>query len=125
MTNANGLVLKVATYGAIVTEFTGPDKRRPSSATSCSVSITSTATGRATRTSARRSARRESHSRRQVQARRKDYKLAAKHGQHHLHGGVKGWDKVVLVGRVVRNPDGPALKLTYVSTRRRRGYPAR
>jgi aldose 1-epimerase len=53
----------------------------------------------------------------------KDYKLAANNGQHHLHGGVKGWDKVIWSAEPVETADGPALKLTYVSKDGEEGYP--
>ncbi len=53
----------------------------------------------------------------------KTYKLAANNGAHHLHGGKKGWDKVVWDAESMETPKGPALKLTYVSKDGEEGYP--
>ncbi|NNV54781.1 galactose-1-epimerase [Panacibacter sp. KCS-6] len=52
----------------------------------------------------------------------KEYKLAANDGKNHLHGGVKGFDKVVWTGTVISDTL-PALTLTYVSKDGEEGYP--
>jgi aldose 1-epimerase len=53
----------------------------------------------------------------------KTYKLAANNGVHHLHGGVKGWDKLNWTAAPSETPDGPSLKLTLVSKDGDEGYP--
>jgi aldose 1-epimerase len=53
----------------------------------------------------------------------KTYKLAANNGPHHLHGGVKGWDKAVWDATASETPDGPQVKLTLVSKDGDEGYP--
>ncbi len=52
-----------------------------------------------------------------------EYKLAANNGQNHLHGGKVGFDKVVWDAEPIEKPDGPALKLTYLSKHTEEGYP--
>ena len=52
-----------------------------------------------------------------------EYKLAANNGQNHLHGGKKGFDKVVWGAEPIEKPDGPVLKLTYLSKHKEEGYP--
>ena len=50
------------------------------------------------------------------------YRLEANDRPHHLHGGRKGWDKVVWNARPFETPAGPALELTYVSKDGEEGY---
>jgi aldose 1-epimerase len=51
------------------------------------------------------------------------YKLATNDGANHLHGGLKGFDKVVWKAEIVKADDGAALKLTYLSPDGEEGYP--
>jgi aldose 1-epimerase len=51
------------------------------------------------------------------------YTLATNNYPNALHGGTKGFDKVVWEPKVLVNPDGPALKLTYLSKDNEEGYP--
>ena len=53
----------------------------------------------------------------------KEYRLATNNGVNHLHGGKKGFDKVVWEARDVTDPDGPSILLTYVSRDGEEGYP--
>jgi aldose 1-epimerase len=53
----------------------------------------------------------------------KEYKLATNNGPNALHGGLKGFDKVVWKGEAMETPDGPAVKFTYTSPDGEEGYP--
>src|SRR5262249_45497182 len=53
----------------------------------------------------------------------KVYKLAVNNGPNSLHGGKKGFDKVVWIGKDVSTPETPALELSYVSVDMEEGYP--
>ena len=51
------------------------------------------------------------------------YALSTKNGPNSLHGGIKGFDKVVCQAKSWLTPDGPVLELTYVSTDGEEGFP--
>ena len=53
----------------------------------------------------------------------KTYKLAANNPPHHLHGGKKGWDKVIWTAEPKETARGPSLKLTHLSRDGEEGYP--
>jgi len=52
-----------------------------------------------------------------------EYKLAVNNGENHLHGGIKGFDKVIWTGRELKMKAGPAVVLTYLSKDGEEGYP--
>jgi aldose 1-epimerase len=121
--NANGLTVKVTTYGAIVTGLSVPDKSgslgdivlgfddldsyvKGSPYFGATVGRVGNRIRNAT-----------------FQFENAIHGFAANDKPHHLHGGEKGWDKVVWVAEPVESPDGPSLKLTYVSKDGEEGYP--
>jgi aldose 1-epimerase len=53
----------------------------------------------------------------------KTYTLAANNGPNTLHGGLKGFDKVVWTAKPLAGSSGPALQLTYVSKDGEEGFP--
>jgi len=53
----------------------------------------------------------------------KSYTLATNNGPNTLHGGIKGFDKVVWQAKPWVTPDGPSLELTYLSKDGEEGFP--
>ncbi len=52
-----------------------------------------------------------------------EYTLAKNDGSNHLHGGLKGFDKVVWEAAEVRRADGVGVELRYLSKDGEEGYP--
>ena len=53
----------------------------------------------------------------------KEYKLAINNGVNHLHGGLKGFDKVIWTASPSVEADGAHLELNYLSRDGEEGYP--
>jgi len=53
----------------------------------------------------------------------KEYVLARNNGENHIHGGLRGFDKVVWEARLVGSSAGQALELEYLSPDGEEGYP--
>jgi aldose 1-epimerase len=53
----------------------------------------------------------------------KEYQLAANNGPNHLHGGLKGFDKVLWQAKSFPAKNGAAIALTYLSRDGEEGYP--
>lgn len=53
----------------------------------------------------------------------KEYSLATNNGPNALHGGLKGFDKVVWEPKVIASTEGPSLELNYVTADGEEGYP--
>ncbi|HVZ73083.1 MAG TPA: aldose epimerase family protein [Polyangia bacterium] len=121
--NKHGLIAKVSTFGAILTELDTPDRKGK---------LADVVLGWDTLaeyekndphfgSSVGRVGNRIANAKFELDG--KTYKLAANNGVHHLHGGIKGWDKHVWAAAPAETPDGPSLKLTLVSKDGDEGYP--
>ncbi|HEC42795.1 MAG TPA: galactose mutarotase [Bacteroides sp.] len=53
----------------------------------------------------------------------KEYRLAQNHGENHLHGGLKGYDKVLWDATEFADDKGAGVTLTYLSHDMEEGYP--
>jgi aldose 1-epimerase len=123
LTNKNGLVARITNYGGIVTELHVPDK----TGTLADVVLgfenlegyikSSPYFGAIVGRVANRIMNAE------FTLDGKSYKLEANDKPHHLHGGKRGWDKVVWTATPVETAAGPALELTYVSKDGEENYP--
>jgi aldose 1-epimerase len=125
LTNADGLTLRVITYGAIITEFHVPDRAGKKADIVLGFDkldgyVKGSPYFGAT---VGRVANRIANAKFELEG--KKYTLAANNAPHHLHGGNKGWDKVVWEAEPVDVANGAALKLTYVSPDGEEGYPGK
>ncbi len=123
LTNANGMVVKITNYGGVITELWVPDKNgnpgdivlgfdtlaeyeKDSPHFGCIVG---------------RYANRIANGKFTLDG--KEYTLAVNNGKNHLHGGIKGFDKVVWDAHSFENKDGVGLRLHYLSKDMEEGYP--
>ena len=123
LTNKQGLCAKITNYGTIITELRVPDREgrlgnivlgfdnlrqylggNPSYL-GCTVG---------------RVANRTAKGRFQLDG--KKYQLAVNNGPHHLHGGTRGFDKVVWSAEIVQGREA-AVAFTYLSRNGEEGYP--
>lgn len=123
LTNANGLVLKAMTYGAIITELHVPDKNGKSADIVLGFDdLNGYVEGNPYfGATVGRVGNRIKDAKFTLEG--KQYKLAANNAPHHLHGGNKGWDKVVWNAEAKETPDGPQVVFSYVSPDGEEGYP--
>jgi aldose 1-epimerase len=123
LTNRNGMTARVMTYGAALTELLVPDKAGSTANVvlgfdtiepylagvpyfGCTVGRVGNRIAKGTFT-----------------LNGKTYKLAANNGPNHLHGGLKGFDKVVWKAEIVPVQEGQAVRFTYRSPDGEEGYP--
>jgi aldose 1-epimerase len=123
LTNSKGLHLGIITYGAIITDFYVPDRAGKLDDIVLGFDKLDQYVKGSPYFGAivGRVGNRIANARFELDG--KKYKLAANNAPHHLHGGAKGWDKVVWNAEPIDGPKGPALKLTYVSKDGEEGYP--
>ncbi len=123
LTNANGLVAKITNYGGTVTELWVPDRdgklgdillgfdnvkdyEEKSPYFGCLIGRYGNRIGKGKFT-----------------LDGKEYTLAANNDENHLHGGLKGFDKVVWDAEPVKSSSSVGLKLHYLSKDMEEGYP--
>jgi aldose 1-epimerase len=123
LTNEHGLFMKVITFGGIITELHVPDRNGQ---------LADIVLGFDSLDEYRKSspyfgaiigrvANRIAGAAFDLEG--KHYKLAKNNGKTSLHGGTRGWDKVVWNAAAKTTPDGPSLELTYASKAGEEGYP--
>lgn len=124
LTNANGLVAKITTYGGIMTELWVPDKNgEPGDILLGYDSVDKYVAGSPYFGALiGRYGNRIGKGKFTLGGR--EYTLATNDNDiNHLHGGVKGFDKVIWTAKPVKTSDGVGLELKYTSKDGEEGYP--
>lgn len=122
LTNARGLVSKITNYGTIITELHVPDRRgRLGNVVLGFDNLAQYVNGHPYfGATAGRVANRIAKGRFQLDG--KTYRLAVNNGPNHLHGGRKGFDKVVWAAEILPGQEA-AVKFTHTSADGDEGYP--
>jgi aldose 1-epimerase len=124
LTNANGMKAKIITYGAIVTELWAPDKNgKLADIVLGHDNLKSYLDGHPYfGAMVGRVANRIAKGKFTLDG--KEYTLATNNGPNSLHGGNKGFDKVVWKAKFAKKNEGkPVIDLEYVSKDGEEGYP--
>jgi aldose 1-epimerase len=123
LTNKNGAVAKISNYGGIVTSLTMPDRNGKFS----DVVLGFDSLGKYVKDSPYFGALIGRYGNRIAKGKfsldGSNYQLATNNIGNALHGGIKGFDKVVWTAAPKVTAQGPSLKLTYVSKDGEEGYP--
>lgn len=123
LTNANGLKAQIITYGGIVTSLSVPDR----DGNFADIVLGYDGLDQYINDSVYFGAIIGRYANRIAQGKftldGTEYTLAKNNAPNHLHGGPKGFHKVVWNGQAIEQDDGPALKLTYTSRDTEEGYP--
>src|SRR5690606_14610784 len=124
LTNANGMEVKIITYGGIITSVKVPD--RYGNMTNVTLGFDNLEDYE-TRNSAYFGAIIGRYGNRIAEGKfsidGEEYTLALNNGPNALHGGLKGFDKVVWDAEEVDTDEGVALSLSYLSPDMEEGYP--
>ena len=123
LTNKNGMEVSIATYGGIIVSLKVPDNR----GNLADVVLGYDSLDRYLTDAAYLGTILGRHANRIAKAQFNlngiTYTLARNNGDHHLHGGLKGFDKVVWTARDISSAENMAVELTYLSHDLEEGYP--
>jgi len=122
-TNANGLVMKMITYGAIMTSLEVPDKngKQTNITLSCPDIAAWEKCGSYFGATVGRYCNRIAGGKFTLDG--QEYTLATNNEPNHLHGGKIGFDKVIWKAESVENDSEVGVKFTYTSEDGEEGYP--
>jgi aldose 1-epimerase len=125
LSNKKGMVAKIMTYGATLTELHVPDKNGKTADVVLGFNDFDTyAAGHPFfGSTAGRVANRIGKGRFTLDG--KEYKLFVNNGPNSLHGGQSGFDKKIWHAEPVASKEGPAVRFHYVSPDGEEGYPGR
>lgn len=128
LTNENGVEVKITNYGGIITSLKVPDKEGNLEDVVLGFDTLEGYTSEAYKEAGPyfgaiigRYGNRIANAKFTLDG--EEYQLAPNNNPNHLHGGVKGYDKVVWEAEEMRTDDGVGLKLHYVSEDMEEGYP--
>ena len=123
LTNANGVVAKIITYGALLTELHVPDRNGKMADVVLGFKTLDRYEGDHPYFGGTigRVANRIAKGKFRLNG--QEYTLAANNGPNHLHGGLRGFDKRVWKAQPVSVAGVPAVRFTYTSADLEEGYP--
>jgi aldose 1-epimerase len=121
--NSNGMRVKLTDYGAITVSVEVPDKDGKVSDVTLGYDTLEGWLGNTSYFGATvgRYANRIAQGKFELEG--QTYTLATNNGENHLHGGIKGFDKVLWKGEMTETDDGVGVRFTRTSPDGEEGYP--
>ncbi|MCX6582876.1 MAG: galactose mutarotase [Candidatus Aminicenantes bacterium] len=123
LTNGKGMTVKIANYGGIVTSLTAPDKNGKFSDVVLGFDTLEKYLAGHPYFGAIVGRYGNRIAKGKFSLNGSQYKLAVNNGENHLHGGIKGFDKVVWQAEAIRKENEVGLRLHYLSKDGEEGYP--
>lgn len=123
LTNANGVEAKITNYGAILVSLNVPDRNGQMGDVTLGYSTLAEYIKDTPYFGAIVGRYGNRIGKGKFQLDGTDYSLATNNDENHLHGGIKGFDKVVWQAQTVRRRGAVGLKLVYLSKDGEEGYP--
>lgn len=125
LSNASGMKVQIITYGGIITTIQVPDKEGKTQDVALGFETLNDYENSSPYFGALigRFGNRIANGKFSLEG--KEYSLVQNNGENHLHGGTKGFDKVVWTAETAMVNNVAQLKLTYVSKDMEEGYPGK
>lgn len=123
LTNAKGMVVKITNYGGIIQTLTAPDRNGRYDDVVLGYDSLEQYVNNSPYFGAIIGRYGNRIARGRFTLNGVEYKLATNNGVNHLHGGIKGFDKVLWQAKPVKTDSTVGLELTYLSKDGEEGYP--
>ena len=123
LSNNNGMEVRIITYGGIITSWTAPDKNGDYKDIVLGYNTLAEYEAETPYFGALIGRYGNRIAKGKFSLDNKEYTLAVNNGVNHLHGGLKGFDKVVWDAKTIISDSTVSLELSYLSKDMEEGYP--
>ena len=123
LSNNNGMEVRIITYGGIITSWTAPDKNGDYKDIVLGYNTLAEYEAETPYFGALIGRYGNRIAKGKFSLDNKEYTLAVNNGVNHLHGGLKGFDKVVWDAKTIVSDATVSLELSYLSKDMEEGYP--
>lgn len=123
LSNNNGMEIRIITYGGIITSWTAPDKNGNYKDIVLGYNTLAEYEAETPYFGALIGRYGNRIAKGKFSLDNKEYTLAVNNGVNHLHGGLKGFDKVVWDAKTIISDSTVSLELSYLSKDMEEGYP--
>ena len=123
LSNNNGMEVRIITYGGIITSWTAPDKNGDYKDIVLGYNILAEYEAETPYFGALIGRYGNRIAKGKFSLDNQEYTLAVNNGVNHLHGGLKGFDKVIWDAKTIVSDSTVSLELSYLSKDMEEGYP--